>query len=41
MGRDGEALAEMQTATRLDPEKKLYHAREEELLQLMHAPSTR
>jgi hypothetical protein len=41
LGRDPEALAEMQVATRLDPEKALYHAREEELLQLMHSASAR
>jgi hypothetical protein len=34
-------LAEMQVASRLDPEKKLYRAREEELMKLMHASSAR
>jgi hypothetical protein len=37
MGRDDEALVEIQTASRLDPEKALYHAREEQLLKLMKA----
>jgi hypothetical protein len=37
MGRDREALAELQTATKLDPQKQLYHAREEELIRLMHS----
>jgi hypothetical protein len=31
----------METATRLDPDKKLYHAREEELLRLMRSSSAR
>jgi Flp pilus assembly protein TadD len=41
LGRDSEALAEMQMATRLDPDKLLYHAREEELQKLMRASRTR
>jgi Flp pilus assembly protein TadD len=36
-GRDSEALAEMEAATKLDPGKSLYRARKEELLQLMRA----
>jgi hypothetical protein len=41
MGRDGQALEEMRIATRLDPQKTLYHAREEELLRLMRSGSAR
>ena len=37
MGQDREALAEIQTASRLDPAKQLYHAREEELMRLMRS----
>ena len=35
MHRDEEALAELETAARLDPERKLYRARRDELLKLM------
>jgi hypothetical protein len=35
LGRDREALAEIETAARLDPTKELYNARKEELLRLM------
>ncbi|HWW15201.1 MAG TPA: tetratricopeptide repeat protein [Candidatus Dormibacteraeota bacterium] len=35
MHRDEEALSELDTAARLDPERKLYRARREELLKLM------
>jgi tetratricopeptide (TPR) repeat protein len=35
MHRDEEALSELETAARLDPERKLYRARREELLKLM------
>ena len=38
MGRDREALAEIETAARLDPSKELYNARKEELLRLMKSP---
>jgi hypothetical protein len=41
LGRDSEALAEMDTATRLDPDKQLYNARKEELRRLMKSNSTR
>jgi Flp pilus assembly protein TadD len=37
LGRDSEALAEMGVATRLDPGRVLYHAREEELQRLMRS----
>jgi hypothetical protein len=37
MGNDREALAEIQIASRLDPAKQLYHAREQELMRLMRA----
>jgi hypothetical protein len=37
MGRDNDALSEIETAARLDPGKALYRARQEELLQLMRA----
>ena len=37
LGRDNEALSEIETATRMDPGKTLYRARQEELLQLMRA----
>ena len=37
MGRDKEALAEMETASRLDPEKRLYTSRKDELEQLMRS----
>jgi tetratricopeptide (TPR) repeat protein len=35
MDRYEEALTELETASRLDPERKLYRARREELLKLM------
>src|SRR5580700_8405419 len=35
MDRDEEALVELETAARLDPERKLYRARHDELLKLM------
>jgi tetratricopeptide (TPR) repeat protein len=35
MDRYEEALAELETAARLDPERKLYRARRDELLKLM------
>jgi Flp pilus assembly protein TadD len=41
LGHDNEALAEMETATRLDPGKTLYQARKEELLRLMRSSSAR
>jgi hypothetical protein len=41
MGRDREALTEMQTATRLDPEKQLYRARAEELMRLIGSGNSR
>ena len=39
MRQDREALAEIQVASRLDPEKRLYHAREEELIRLIRSGS--
>jgi hypothetical protein len=35
MDRYEEALAELETAARLDPQRKLYRARRDELLKLM------
>ena len=39
MDRYQEALAEIETATRLDPDRQLYRARREELLKLMQTNS--
>jgi Flp pilus assembly protein TadD len=39
LGRDREALDELETASRLDPNKALYNARKEELLRLMKSAS--
>jgi tetratricopeptide (TPR) repeat protein len=41
MNRNEEALSELELATRLDPERTLYRARREELLQLMKDPKAR
>jgi tetratricopeptide (TPR) repeat protein len=41
MHRDEEALAELETAARLDPERKLYRARRDELLKLMKETNSR
>jgi superkiller protein 3 len=41
MDRYDEALAELETASRLDPERTLYRARREELLKLMKEPNSR
>ncbi len=41
MHRDEEALSELETAARLDPERKLYRARREELLKLMKQTNSR
>jgi Flp pilus assembly protein TadD len=41
MDRNEEALSELETAARLDPERKLYRARREELLRLMKQPNSR
>jgi tetratricopeptide (TPR) repeat protein len=41
MDRYEEALAELDAAARLDPERTLYRARREELLKLMKEPSSR
>jgi tetratricopeptide (TPR) repeat protein len=41
MHRDEEALSELETAARLDPERKLYRARRDELLKLMKQTSSR
>ena len=41
MDRYEEALAELETASRLDPERTLYRARREELLKLMKEPNSR
>jgi Flp pilus assembly protein TadD len=35
--RDDEALAELETAARLDPERQLYRARRDELRKLMRS----
>jgi Flp pilus assembly protein TadD len=40
MDRYEEALSELETAARLDPERKLYRARRDELLKLMQAKET-
>jgi Flp pilus assembly protein TadD len=40
VGRNDEALAELESASRLDPSEPLYRARTEELLKMM-APSSR
>jgi hypothetical protein len=34
-------LAELEVASRLDPERKLYRARREELIKLMKSPNSR
>jgi tetratricopeptide (TPR) repeat protein len=39
MDRYQEALSEIETATRLDPDRQLYRARREELLKLMQTNS--
>jgi len=39
MGRLDTALAELETAARLEPGQNLYRSRKEELLKLMNAPS--
>jgi tetratricopeptide (TPR) repeat protein len=36
LSRNGEALAELEIASHLDPEEKLYRARKEELVRLMN-----
>jgi Flp pilus assembly protein TadD len=41
MDRYEEALSELETAARLDPERKLYRARREELLKLMKQTNSR
>jgi len=41
LDRYGEALSELEVASRLDPERTLYRARREELLKLMKEPSQR
>jgi tetratricopeptide (TPR) repeat protein len=41
MDRNEEALSELETASRLDPERTLYRARREELLKLMKESSSR
>jgi Flp pilus assembly protein TadD len=41
LGKDSDALAEMEAASRLDPDKKLYNARKEELQRLMKSNSVR
>jgi tetratricopeptide (TPR) repeat protein len=41
MDRNGEALSELEMASRLDPERTLYRARREELLKLMKETSSR
>jgi len=41
LGKDSDALAEMEAASRLDPDKKLYNARKEELQRLMKSHSSR
>lgn len=41
MDRYEEALAELETASRLDPERTLYRARREELIKLMKEPNSR
>jgi tetratricopeptide (TPR) repeat protein len=41
MDRYQEALAELETASRLDPERTLYRARREELIKLMKEPNSR
>jgi tetratricopeptide (TPR) repeat protein len=41
MDRYEEALSELETAARLDPERSLYRARREELLKLMKEPNSR
>jgi tetratricopeptide (TPR) repeat protein len=39
MDRYQEALSEIETATRLDPDRQLYRARREELIKLMQTNS--
>ena len=41
LDRYDEALSELETASRLDPERTLYRARREELIKLMKQPSSR
>lgn len=41
LDRYAEALSELESAARLDPERQLYRARREELLKLMKEPSSR
>ena len=41
LDRYSEALSELETATRLDPERQLYQTRREELLKLMKDPKAR
>ena len=41
MGRDNEALAELELASSLKPGKNLYHARQDELLKLMKEGNSR
>jgi len=41
LDRYEEALSELETASRLDPQRALYRARREELLKLMREPSAR
>jgi tetratricopeptide (TPR) repeat protein len=38
MGRNDQALAELENASRLDPSQTLYRARKEELMKLMGQP---
>jgi hypothetical protein len=38
-GRNDEALAELENASRLDPSQTLYRARKEELLKVMTPPN--
>jgi len=40
MGRYDDALAELETAARLEPGQSLYSARKKELLKLMKATNT-
>jgi Flp pilus assembly protein TadD len=40
MDRNEEALSELETAARLDPERKLYQARRDELVKLMQMKET-
>jgi Flp pilus assembly protein TadD len=41
LGRDEEALAELQTASRLNPTQPLYRARMDELRKVMEASNSR